>query len=66
MAGALSALCQSWNRPGPSPAVTDNGFNVAYGLETSRAITPKSIDLNEVTTAPQVRDESTRPTWIVP
>ena len=32
MAGALSALCQGWARPGPRLAVSENGCYVVYAL----------------------------------
>ena len=37
MRGALSALCQGWDRPGKKPAVTENGGYVIYASSMASA-----------------------------
>ena len=43
MAGASSALCQGWDRPGARPAVADNWHYVIYALESTTFYTQVSF-----------------------
>ena len=38
MAGAFSALCHGWHRPGTRPAVTENGCYVRYAHDKVIAV----------------------------
>ena len=40
MLGALSALCQGWDRPATRPAVTDNGLYVVFYEAAARVKSP--------------------------
>ena len=60
MAGALSALCHGWDRPGPSPspAVTENGCYVTYALKRSKFMNNSGSNVVDLLWQPSAMDRA--------